>query len=80
MDAGALIPTILANIAMIALGFWLIVTGLHQDAGRTFAAGVVYVLLWAVMRYIDMFGNVGGMLGAAGIFLMCGLALSLTPI
>jgi uncharacterized membrane protein len=75
MDGGALIPTILANIAMIALGFWLIVTGLHQDAGRTFAAGVVYVLLWAVMRYIDMFGDVGGMLGAAGIFLMCGLAL-----
>ena len=74
LDAGPLIPTILANIAMIVLGFWLIVTGLHQDAGRTFAAGVVYVLLWAVMRYIDMFGDVGGMLGAAGIFLMCGLA------
>ena len=50
LDAGPLVPTIVANVAMIGLGFWLIVTGLHEDSGRTFAAGVVYVLLWAVMR------------------------------
>lgn len=71
----ALIPTVLANIAMLVLGFWMLSTGLNMDSGRMFAAGVVYLLLWAVMRYIDMFGDFGGMLGAAGVFLLCGLAL-----
>lgn len=75
VDASPLVPTILANVAMIVLGFWLIGTGLHEDSGRTFAAGVVYLLVWAVMRYIDMFGDFGGMLGASGMFLVCGLAL-----
>ncbi len=75
VDAGPLVPTILANVAMIVLGFWLIGTGLREESGRTFAAGVVYLLLWAVMRYIDLFGDFGGMLGAAGMFLVCGLAL-----
>ncbi len=72
---GPLLPTILANIAMVTLAFWLIFSGLHDDVGRRFAAGVTYILLWAVMRYIDLFGDAGGMLGAAGIFLLCGLAL-----
>lgn len=71
----ALIPTVLANIAMLVLGFWMLSTGLNMDSGRMFAAGVVYLLLWAVMRYIDMFGDFGGMLGAASVFLLCGLAL-----
>ena len=75
LDSGPLLPTILANVAMIVLGFWLIGTGLREDSGRTFAAGVVYLLVWAVMRYIDLFGDFGGMLGAAGMFLACGVAL-----
>jgi hypothetical protein len=73
--APPLIPTILANVAMLALGFWLISTGMREDSGRMFAAGVGYLLLWAVIRYIDLFGDFGGMLGAAGMFLLCGLAL-----
>ena len=73
--AGPGVPTILANIGMVVLAFWLVTTGLHTDSGRMFSAGVVYVLLWAVMRYFDLFAGVGGMLGAAGIFLVCGLAL-----
>ena len=75
LGGGPLLPTLLTNVAIVALSFWLIFTGLHEDIGRRFAAGVVYLLLWAVMRYIDLFGDVGGMLGAAGIFLLCGLAL-----
>ena len=75
LDGGPMLPTILANIGMIVLGFSLVTAGLHQDSGRTFAAGVIYLLLWAVSRYIDLFGDAGGMLGAAGIFLVCGLAL-----
>lgn len=72
---GPVLPTVLANIAMVVLAFWLMARGLREDSGKVFAAGVVYFLLWAVTRYIDMFGDFGGMLGAAGVFLLCGLAL-----
>ena len=58
------IPTIAANVAMIAVALWLIRFGLVEDRSRAFGAGVVYLLLWAVIRYIDLFGAFGGMLGA----------------
>ncbi len=69
-----LISTILANVAMLALAFWLIMLGLKQDRGRPFTAGVLYFLLWTVLRYIDLFGHLG-MLGAAGMFFFCGAAI-----
>ena len=68
---------IVANLAMVALAFWLIRLGLSQDRGWPFTAGVLYFLLWTVLRYIDLFGNFGGMLGAAGLFFLCGVALFL---
>lgn len=70
-------PAIAANVAMVALAFWLIRLGLSEDRGRPFTAGVLYFLLWTVLRYIDLFGNFGGMLGAAGLFFLCGFALLL---
>jgi uncharacterized membrane protein len=73
--AEPVLPTILANVAVIVFGLWLVGIGLNQDSGRTFAAGVICLLTWTVMRYIDLFGDVGGMLGAAAIFFLCGLAL-----
>jgi len=74
---GPLPPTIAANVAMVALAFWLIRLGLNEDRGRPFTAGVLYFLLWTVLRYIDLFGNFGGMLGAAGLFFLCGMTLFL---
>jgi Predicted membrane protein (DUF2157) len=74
-DAAALLPTILVNVAMVAGAFWLMQVGLQEDRGRPFGAGVLYFLLWAVMRYVDLFGDFGGMLGAAAMFFMCGGAL-----
>jgi uncharacterized membrane protein len=68
-------PTILANIAMLIFGIWLMLVGLREDRGRPFAAGVVYFLLWTTMRYIDLFGHMGGMLGGAGLFFACGAFL-----
>ena len=47
----------------------------RDDRGRPFAAGVAYFLLWAVCRYVDLFSDFGGMLGAALVFLACGCAL-----
>jgi uncharacterized membrane protein len=70
-----LLPTILANIAMVVLALWLIQVGLREDRGRPFTAGVLYFLLWAVLRYIDLFGDLGGMLGASAMFFLCGATL-----
>jgi hypothetical protein len=70
-----LAPTIAANVAMLGLALWLILVGLREDRGRPFTAGVLYFLTWAVCRYIDLFGNLGGMLGAALMFFLCGAAL-----
>ena len=70
-----LAPTIAANLAMVALSLRLMQTGLQEDRGRPFAAGVMYFLLWAVLRYIDLFGAFGGMLGGALMFFLCGATL-----
>jgi hypothetical protein len=71
----ALFPTVLANVTMIVYALWLMRLGLREDRGRPFAAGVAYFLLWAIMRYIDLFGGFGGMLGASLMFFLCGAVL-----
>ena len=71
----ALVLTVLANVAMVAGAFWLMQVGLREDRGRPFGAGVLYFLLWSVLRYVDLFGDFGGMLGAALMFFLCGGAL-----
>lgn len=68
----AIVPTVVANIAMVALALWLIQLGLRDDRGIPFGAGVLYFLLWTVLRYIDLFGDFGGMPGAAAMFFLCG--------
>jgi uncharacterized membrane protein len=70
------LPTVAANIAMVAVALWLIRFGLAEDRGRAFGAGVAYLLLWAVLRYADLFGAFGGMLGASLMFFLCGGALT----
>jgi uncharacterized membrane protein len=71
----AIVPTVVANLAMVVLALWLMQVGLHEDRGQPFAAGVLYFLLWTVLRYIDLFGSFGGMLGAALMFFLCGATL-----
>ena len=68
-------PTILANIAMLIFGIWLMLVGLREDRGRPFSVGVLYFLGWTMMRYVDLFGHLGGMLGGAGLFFACGAFL-----
>lgn len=70
-----LLPTLFANAAMFGLAFWLIRFGIAEDRGRAFGAGVAYFLLWAVLRYVDLFGALGGMLGGALVFFLCGATL-----
>lgn len=69
------VAIILANVAMIAFAIWLMRIGLREERGPLFSAGVVYFLTWSVCRYIDLFGDAGGMLGAALMFFLCGAAL-----
>lgn len=71
----AVVPTVLANLAMISCALWLIMLGLREDRGRPFAAGVFYLFLWTILRYADLFGEFGGILGAALMFFLCGAGL-----
>ena len=73
--AEPLVPTVLANAAMVALALWLMQVGLRENRGQPFLAGVLYFLLWVVLRYIDLFGDFGGMLGASAMFFLCGATL-----
>ena len=73
--AAVLVPTVATNMALIVFAIWLMRTGLREDRGRLFAAGVLVFLLWAVFRYVDLFAGVGGMLGASLMFFLCGAAL-----
>lgn len=66
---------IVANFAMVGLALWLMRVGLNEDRGRPFTFGVIYFLLWSILRYVDLFGDAGGMLGAALMFFLCGAAL-----
>jgi uncharacterized membrane protein len=70
-----LVPVIIVNILMVAFSIWLIRMGMKGDRAKIFALGVAYFLLWAILRYFDLFSGVGGMLGAAALFLTCGVAL-----
>lgn len=70
-----LVPTVLANLAMLASALWLITVGLREERGRPFAAGVLYFLFWAILRYFDLFGGFAGMVGGALLFLLCGVTL-----
>lgn len=74
-SASLLLPCLLTNIATVALAIWLMKVGLREDRGKPFFGGVVLFLAWAIARYVDLFGGIGGMVGAALMFLLCGLGL-----
>jgi len=74
-NSDVLVPTIFANLAMLALAFWLMQIGLREERAFPFAAAVMYFLLWALMRYIDLFSDAGGMLGASCMFFVTGAVI-----
>ncbi len=61
------------NIAMFLFGVIFIYRGMLKRSGGSLIFGTGYFLLWMLIRYIDLFG--GDMLGAAGMFAFCALAL-----
>ena len=63
------------NIFMFVLALSFIHFGLRESMLSAFTFGVLYFLLWSVLRYFDLFGDVGGMLGAAGLFFFCAVVM-----
>ena len=70
-----MLPMILANVGMVGFAIWLMHVGLRDERAAPFASGVAYFLFWSILRYIDLFGEAGGMLGAAAMFFLCGAAM-----
>jgi uncharacterized membrane protein len=71
----ALVPVVIVNVLMVAFALWLMAVGMKNDRVGVFASGVAYFLLWAIVRYFDLFSGIAGMLGAAVLFLICGILL-----
>ncbi|MDX1933484.1 MAG: DUF2157 domain-containing protein [Capsulimonadales bacterium] len=67
----ALLLSLLSNAATLGLAVSLIRRGLLHDRGTPFGFGTAYLLLWICLRYFDLFGEVGGMLGAGLLFALC---------
>jgi len=61
------------NVLIVWQTIGLIVGGLRRNRNDWFWSGVLFFLLWAIVRYVDLFSAVGGMLGASVIFMFCGL-------
>ena len=70
-----LTPVVIVNVLMVAFAVWLMAIGMKRDRVAVFSLGVAYFLLWTVIRYFDLFSGIAGMLGAAVLFLICGLLL-----
>ena len=63
------------NVLMFALALLAIYSGLRLVLRSLFVFGVLYFLLWAVIRYFDLFGDFAGMLGASGLFFFCAVVM-----
>ena len=74
-EAYALWFQVLGNVALVAVGIWLIARGAASGVSQYFFLGVAAILLTALMRYVDLIGDyVGGavlFLVFAGLLLGC---------
>ena len=69
--------TVLANL------FYLMIVGfmIHRGCNRHllwFWFGVIAFIVWSIVRYFDLFGDFGGMIGASIMFLVIALILFLS--
>jgi uncharacterized membrane protein len=66
---------LLYSAASVLASVWLIHKGIVRDEGRIFFVGVVYLLLFVLIRYVDLIGD---MLSSAGIFFIAAVILMAT--
>lgn len=63
------------NLAMLLTAVWLIVRGVRMDRGLSFFAGVIYLLVLVLMRWMDLISD---MVSSAILFFLAGAVLLTT--
>lgn len=62
---------LIQNVLMVLFSVVMMYFGIRRNRMHTFLFGVLYFLLWMILRYTDLFGDFGGMPGAALMFFLC---------
>jgi len=70
-----IILSIVANILLLLTCAMWMDSGWENESIIQFFAGAILFLIWTFQRYFDLFGDIGGMLGASALFLACALLL-----
>jgi len=63
------------NALVLAVAIWLIARGMRLDRALSFFAGVIYLLVLVLVRWIDLIGD---MLSSAMLFFIAGAVLLIT--
>jgi hypothetical protein len=66
---------LIANGLMLVYSAIMMDEGLKTNSTPRFFLGVGTFLLWTILRYFDLFGDHGGMLGASLLFFISSIAL-----
>lgn len=66
---------LIANGLMLGYAAVMMDAGLKSNSSARFFLGVGSFLLWTIVRYFDLFGDFGGMLGASLLFFLSSIAL-----
>lgn len=75
LQSPQIISSIVANILLLLTCAMWMDAGWESGESFQFFAGVILFLVWTFQRYFDLFGDIGGMLGASALFLACALFL-----
>lgn len=71
-EAWAVYFQIAANIALVAAGIWLIISGINQGISHYFFLGIASILITALLRYADLIGDY---IGGAVLFMFFAILL-----
>lgn len=66
---------LIANCLLLGYAAVMMDDGLKSNSSPRFFLGVGSFLLWTIVRYFDLFGDFGGMLGASLLFFTSSIAL-----
>ncbi|NBR06158.1 MAG: DUF2157 domain-containing protein [Planctomycetes bacterium] len=66
---------LISNLLMLGYSAVMMDEGLKCNSSPRFFLGVGSFLLWTIVRYFDLFGDFGGMLGASLLFFLSSLLL-----
>jgi uncharacterized membrane protein len=70
--ANAIYFQVLYNVALVGVGIWLILRGIHSGISHYFFLGIASILLIALLRYIDLIGEY---IGGASLFIVLAILL-----